>query len=721
VVNNDIFSTNLTTVGVHRKIISCRDKNIVKIYQDQMQLLRGWLEFQRDIYEFEIYGAAARVGVNIDLLHYLIPDHESSESLAATMHREQAQAGRFRTMVRYTSAQKWDSFLAYTDGNGGGKTEEVEQHKYNYSESMKQLVSLKVPSAAVNGNGPTANSSKATSRRVTLKSSLHANNRSHRRRVTIREVLEPCIKYATQLDAATQARGRFFSWAMAIGVTLVPLLMDNPLHHVTTTKLRISAYIYLGTSSILTMFWGMVCFQFLFTATVDTQRRLRLASLLSGLVRPVHQDYSPRISWFGFDGISIKGIIWKQFRSKLRQIPVTDDVEEGGKSSAHIPRGSNITRIGNNDRPFEIVECPEQKLCHLQEWQVPKVDFEIPQNIYAWMYTRLVVQNYGNRMLFRISVYSGGIFLQVVIALLGIIFAILHSSTPKTLAARPVVIQCIMLAVFSMLVLIKYISLGSHLNEEFASHRNLLVLNAMRCESELAELLTSESDTSLSQNKNNHLTGPDSTVHISETVPLMSPSKDKQVSSKITLNSGVKMAQSEGDRGHRNARGNGVVAFGDFDSGSHENSQSLTQYQQLALSRMGSRFNINGTDAAETSIRIISADLRNSSPLVGKPTSLEAASGEKEAATPQAVPAPFAVASAQLPDTTVKARLKIFELEESVKAMRRAVDAIDISNREYTAKVKTFHHYSNFFVIVIVSAVKCCYLVRSLEFLRIWH
>jgi hypothetical protein len=255
---------------------------------------------------------------------------------------------------------------------------------------------------------------------------------------------------------------------------------------------------------------------------------------------------------------------------------------------------------------------------------------------------------------------------------------------------RPVVIQCIILALCTMVVLIRYILLATSLNAEFASHRNLLVLNAMRCESELAELLTSETDSSVGQNKNGTVQTAENNLStkgvVVDAAPLVYASKDKLIpTNKLSVDTRHKGGVEEG---HWNTRVSGMLSFSDFDSVSREDSRSLTQYQQLALSRMGSRFNIGGGDNSV----IFSGNLQLSSPVIAKPTTMDTGvrnMPHSQAFTPQAVPAPFVVTNSHLPDNTVKIRLKIFELEESVKAMRRAVDAIDISNREYTARVRT--------------------------------
>lgn len=614
-------------------------------------------------------------------------------------------------------------------------------------------------------------------------------------------VLEPCIKFATQPDETARLNGLYISTAIAVTVALIPIFIQNPLYDDTIPKTffnRIVIIIYLVSSTHLTFFYGFVNFQFLYTATIDTSRRLRLASLMSGMVRPVHQDYSPHISLFGLDGVSIKSIIWKQMMSGMHEVKkmgadmgrdwmpggrgrhnrrsrvhsvdqsfnegdMIRRIEEGDAAEGEIDddnyssnsndqddtlantqanaitaaaeddsedpgfhrderTGRRIFQIGADGRKFDVVECPEQKHMLMEEWHVPKVDFEIPQNVYAWMYTRLIIQNYGVRMLFRIMLYTGGIFLEIIVSGLAIVFAVLHSDVPFALVHRPVVIQCIILAVASMLVLINYILLGSNLNDEFGSHRNLLVLNAMRCESELAALLTVESDDSIrqaikqrqQQQQQQHQEASNNSSNAAgrsskDTTPQSSPAQASR-----------KMMSSTKDKDHALVRFTDVKdnnkqdeedklddtdTVQEMDSSEmspkktekESSGKGISTYQQLALNRMESRFEFGANNllSAQAGDIGLSSSTASSSSTVkpggcsgkGDGPLTRGSSNNNIADSPEWVTDLPVDAVPHNPNHSMKTRLKIFELEESVKAMRRAVEAIDISNSEYTARV----------------------------------
>jgi hypothetical protein len=640
------------------------------------------MNFNRDVYEFEIYGAAARVGVNIDSLHYLIPDHGGSE-VESKARTNNFGGSKYEPMRRYTSAQKWDHFLSF------GEDFHQDDSADKKVEGVKDLFNAATLSSSV----------KTLSRRVTLRSTLNVNTHSLRRRVTIREVLEPCIRYATVPDDSTRSTGFYASVAMAVSTALVPVFHENILYLVPHTFYhRVLAILYLTSSTFLTAFYGWVIFQFMFTMTIDTQRRLRIASLMTGLVRPVHQDYSAHISLFGFDGVSIAGIIWKQCATgmrSLRQVPsasrvavdgASQDNMEDGKlydsvvKEVDISRGVTVTHLGNTERQYEVIDCPTKKSVAQLDAHIPKVDFEIPQNIYAWMYTRLVIQNYGNRMLFRISLYSGGVFLMVLIVGFGLVFAVLHSSDPVSLSQRPVVIQCILLALSSVLILIDYIFLGARLNDEFAAHRNLLVLNAMKCESELAELLTAESDMSFQL------------VHATLGV------EGNGLTSSAVSGKGrpLKLSSKLAPEGSSAIRNSSVM---DALVDTARTSQKMTSYQQVAVNRMDSRFEFT-TAGNDNSVRVWTApadENLDDVPIVeSKSLTTSDVNSNIESRPSGARDASDSSATSHMlpydmmphnPEHSIKTRLKIFELEESVKAMRRAVEAIDVSNNEYTAKV----------------------------------
>ena len=53
--------------------MECTDKQVSIKYQNQLQMLSSWLKKMEDVINFEITGAAASTGIDIDDLHFILP------------------------------------------------------------------------------------------------------------------------------------------------------------------------------------------------------------------------------------------------------------------------------------------------------------------------------------------------------------------------------------------------------------------------------------------------------------------------------------------------------------------------------------------------------------------------------------------------------------------------------------------------------------------------
>ena len=56
-----------------RRLMECTDKQVSIKYQSQLQMLTSWLKKMEDVIDFEITGAAASTGIDIDDLQFILP------------------------------------------------------------------------------------------------------------------------------------------------------------------------------------------------------------------------------------------------------------------------------------------------------------------------------------------------------------------------------------------------------------------------------------------------------------------------------------------------------------------------------------------------------------------------------------------------------------------------------------------------------------------------
>ena len=65
----------------YQRFVQCKDYDLCKVYQRQIQLLTGWMDRLETVLDFELGVAAARVGARINEIHLVIgnPDVCASE------------------------------------------------------------------------------------------------------------------------------------------------------------------------------------------------------------------------------------------------------------------------------------------------------------------------------------------------------------------------------------------------------------------------------------------------------------------------------------------------------------------------------------------------------------------------------------------------------------------------------------------------------------------
>ena len=119
---------------------------------------------------------------------------------------------------------------------------------------------------------------------------------------------------------------------------------------------------------------------------------------------------------------------------------------------------------------------------------VPKVDLRYAQNVYSWMYTRLILQSYGKRMLFRFDSYIGA---YLVIGL-GLTIALIYNTfiaTPYELFAMPIFVHTLLFVFVLLTVMSLIIYLFSNVNDRYCEHLQAISLNELKLESELSKLI----------------------------------------------------------------------------------------------------------------------------------------------------------------------------------------------------------------------------------------
>jgi hypothetical protein len=127
---------------------------------------------------------------------------------------------------------------------------------------------------------------------------------------------------------------------------------------------------------------------------------------------------------------------------------------------------------------------------------IPKLDLDLDaSNIYAWLYARLLLQNFGERMLFRMELYVGAYLLVAVALAVIFITGIYSAADPWAVLARPFYIQVAIILFAALLLVQLHIAEAAAVNTEMETHQHSLQLNITKIQARLAWKSESESHT----------------------------------------------------------------------------------------------------------------------------------------------------------------------------------------------------------------------------------
>ena len=116
---------------------------------------------------------------------------------------------------------------------------------------------------------------------------------------------------------------------------------------------------------------------------------------------------------------------------------------------------------------------------------IPRLDVNSnTSNIYAWLYARLIVQNFGVRALHRIDTYIGSYLIIALILTAIFLSRIFTASNPWECFDSVTNIQILLLMLTIFLFLCAHIYTASLVNDEYFLHRQIIALNATKFESQ---------------------------------------------------------------------------------------------------------------------------------------------------------------------------------------------------------------------------------------------
>ena len=227
---------------------------------------------------------------------------------------------------------------------------------------------------------------------------------------------------------------------------------------------------------------------FFFVAIFDMCRQYRISEILHKIIRVTHLELKSSVRLGVLSGlVAEKERTDLQYKELLKQSNAaflsnlstfTTDNAVGSTSSNPIIGGLN-----NNDElvfSFEVQEKIQRII------PVPRIDLNSADNVYCWLYVRLILQNFGFRVRFRLNMFVGAVLVLVVILQILVLKQVIIASSSKSSTTIHDAMTSVsyfqnmftisILALFA-LVLVYFASL---VNGEFTMHHGAVASHVLR-------------------------------------------------------------------------------------------------------------------------------------------------------------------------------------------------------------------------------------------------
>jgi hypothetical protein len=338
-------------------MMQCKTTEEVDIYRTQTQLIIGWLTYNPVVVSFEVESAAARIGVDIHAYHFVLCNPRFVGDTDDDEYFEQ-----------------WSSFL--------GRPMAGPDDDHNGSKSDKN-------------------------RRI---------------KVSVAHLVEAILTKSNKRHPYTDKLGHFVTFFSAF-VALAPLFTGTAIFSPSYPHFPWPVVYSVVSMPVVQVMCVTNFLILVLTSSYDAKRRQYASTLLSELIRPTMLDTAPQI----ITGLHCrpKKLVksfqhwWRRLRQHFIRHFVADPISSSGTQTRCEGNGDSLEGTKSADVVFGIsgdstwLPAALEGLGALHgeidegDSETPILNLEIPQNVYAWLYTRLILMTFGSRMLFRIQAYVG--------------------------------------------------------------------------------------------------------------------------------------------------------------------------------------------------------------------------------------------------------------------------------------------------------------------------
>ena len=254
--------------------------------------------------------------------------------------------------------------------------------------------------------------------------------------------------------------------------------------HIVSTCFRIFA-------AIITFAYLNILLLLFYVAIFDMARQYRISRILHKMIRVTHLELTAAVNVGDFsDSSETYANYFSKANNMTCDLPIFDHVVKEIQNPMNKKTESTALRDSINS-----VMSPDVRMKVSKSMPIPRIDLDRADNVYSWLYTRLVLQNFGFRVRYRINMFVACMLFFTLVLMLVIINKVIETKQIETSndddqAVRNLVTNVnfvqsmITTAVFTIFgVLLIYF--GSIVNEDFSMHRGAISSYVVRNRSRL--------------------------------------------------------------------------------------------------------------------------------------------------------------------------------------------------------------------------------------------
>eukprot|EP01033_Poteriospumella_lacustris_P007799 gene7799-5610_t len=468
----------------YTRFMSCEDSSITDIYRDQMQLIAAWLNRDEAVLEFEIGAAAIRVGSKLSDIFFSLPNPQKSTS-SRSQHSYWHAFLRGREFVDFSIADT-DGLEKTADGRYRVSVFNVITALASHDDvNYVWVMVFYTSSTFINMTcGPVVYNVLYVSifdvlRQLQMVDELTAMIRISD--LTLQpEDNGPDFELATISERMTMSTTGGNSTAPSSAEASLSLSPSSPLRSPTVSRDSTMSF-SIARPSIA---------QIRGDRNMEAIYKINRTQSVAGTARPSTAYLRDLSSMHHLHRRSVGRSTSSAMHCPLSGTPQerdsrVSDVERASTASAAMLRASTASFCSTTMDPtsgalHRYTEIGERLAEDGGRAEIPRVSFDDVDNVLAWTFARLALQNFGDRFRFRIDIYVGGT-IAIMVVLIVISLAVVFSYNNRFEALRSsFVLQSLVTVNLIYLFLMAFTFLSGLMNEKYKDQKQLLTRHSLR-------------------------------------------------------------------------------------------------------------------------------------------------------------------------------------------------------------------------------------------------